>query len=175
MSVITELAHTPGIVSTPDQSIPVNDDYSVQLCTGTLEHLLESARNPDSAILNALSFPLPLSEIRKSSFASDVEAWRVTEGLPYCGPNARYPTADMRWGLAATKGARHLIHIDCAGLATVIDILCGKKSWCVFTPEIDVSYDAFGDIDQFYNEFDVTNAPPYWVAEEVCLQPGTRL
>ena len=33
----------------------------------------------------------------------------------------------------------------------------------------------FGDIDQFFNEFDVTTQPDYWSVEAVYLQPGTRL
>jgi len=158
-----------------DQSIPVGDDYTAQLCTGTLEHILASARKKDGAILNALSFPLSLSEIRKSAFSSDVEAWRVTEGLPYCEHDTRYPTSDMRWGLAATAFARHWIHIDCDGLCTVIDPLCGSKLWFIFSPHEDDSSSTFGDIDQFFDSFDVTKPQEHWIAEVVYLKPGTRL
>ncbi len=142
---------------------------------GTLEHLLQSAQTQDGAILNALSFPLPLSSINNSAFSSDVEAWRTTEGLPYCDQEALYPSADMKWGLAATAGARHWIHVDCNGLGTVVDPVVGKKLWCLFTPKEDVSEGSFGDIDQFFNGFDVTNPPNYWDAEAVLLEPGTRL
>ena len=146
----------------------------MQICTGTLEHILASARE-GGAILNALSFPLPLSEIQKSAFSSDVEAWRVTEGLPYCEQDAVYPTADMRWGLAATAGGRHWIHVDSDGLCTIIDPLCGGKLWLLFTPGEGLSETIFADIDQFFNGFDVTNPPEYWSVEAVYLKPGTRL
>jgi hypothetical protein len=169
--VLINIAHTPF----SDQLISVSDDYSAQLCTGTLEQVLSSARKKDGALLNALSFPLSLSEIRKSVFSSNVEAWRVTEGLPYCGHDTHYPTSDMRWGLAATACARHWIHIDCDGLCTVIDPLCGKKIWFLFSPHEEDSYSTFGDIDQFSNGFDVTTPPDHWSVEAVYLTPGTRL
>jgi hypothetical protein len=127
------------------------------------------------AIINALSFPLPLSEIRKSTFSSDVEAWLVTDGLPYCDQEVFYPTADMRWGLAATKGARHWIHIDSDGLATNVDVLCGIRWWLLFTPSETFDLTNFGDLDQFFFEFDVTHPPEHWTVEAVYLQPGTRL
>lgn len=83
--------------------------------------------------------------------------------------------ADMRWGLAATSDARHWIHINCDGLGTSIDMLCGAKLWILYSPADAYSPDIFGDIDQFFNGFDVTDPPEYWSAEAVYLQPGTRL
>jgi hypothetical protein len=166
------------IVNSPflnaDQSIPVRADYSVQLCTGTLGHVLESARKR-RAIINALSFPLPLSEIRKTSFSSDVEAWRLTEGLPHCDRDATFPTADMRWGLGATAGARSWIHIDCDGLATIINVVSGARAWMVYTPDDPPSDSNFGEIDLFIDDFDVTRPPRDWRVEMVYLQPGTCL
>jgi hypothetical protein len=165
------LTHLPP---NADQSIPVFNDYSVQLCTGTLQHVLDSARN-GGAIVNALSFPLPLSEIRKSKFSGDVEAWRLTEGLPYCDHDAIFPTADMRWGLGATAGARSWIHVDCDGLATIVDVVCGTRSWMLYTPSEPVSDTSFCEIDLFFGDFDVTTPPKNWRVEMVYLQPGTRL
>ena len=104
-----------------------------------------------------------------------MEAWRLTEGLPYCDNDALYPTASVRWGLAATAGARHWIHIDCDGLCTIIDPLCGGKLWLIFTPDEELSPEIFGDIDQFSKGFDVTNPPDFWAVEAVYLKPGTRL
>jgi len=104
-----------------------------------------------------------------------VEAWRLTEGLPYCEQDAVYPTVDMRWGLAAPAGRRHWIHIDSDGLCTIVDTLCGGKWWLLFTPDDDMSDDIFGDINQFCNGFDMTNPPKYWAVEVVYLTPGTRL
>ena len=153
----------------------MTDDHLVQICTGTLEHILASVREEGSAILNALSFPLPLSEIRKSAFSSDAEAWRITEDLPYCEQDVLYLTADVRWGLVATAGGRHWIHVDCDGLCTIIDPLTGAKLWLLFTPAEKLSDLIFADVDQFFNGFDVTNPPDYWAVEAVYLKPGTRL
>jgi hypothetical protein len=116
-----------------------------------------------------------LSEIRKSTFSSDVEAWLATEGLPYCDQEALFPTADMRWGLAATKGARHWIHIDSDGMGTIVDVLCGARWWLLFTPAEEYDLTNFGDIDQFFHQFDVTKPPAHWDVEAVYLQPGIRL
>jgi hypothetical protein len=60
-------------------------------------------------------------------------------------------------------------------LGTVVDLVCGKKLWLLFTPEDGVDYEIFGDIDQFFNQFDVTKPPCYWDVEAVLLEPGTRL
>jgi hypothetical protein len=65
----------------------------------------------------------------------------------------------MRWGLAATKGARHWIHIDSDGLATNVDVLCGIRWWLLFTPSETFDLTNFGDLDQFFFEFDVTHPP----------------
>jgi len=97
------------------------------------------------------------------------------EGLLYCDCDAQYPTANMRWGLAATAGGRHWIHIDCDGLCTIIDPMCGGKLWLICTPGDDLSPEIFGDIDQFFNGFDVTNPPEYWSVEAVYLKPRTCL
>ena len=116
-----------------------------------------------------------MRSIDKSAFSSDVEAWLLTEGLPYCDQDDLYPSRDIKWGLAATAGAHHWIHIDCDGLGTVVYPITGKKLWIFFTPDDETSVGCFGDIDQFFNEFDVTNSPPYWMAEAVLLEPGSRL
>ena len=125
--------------------------------------------------MNASSFPLPLSAIDQTAYSSDAEAWRVTEGLPFCEEDAVYPTGKMRWGLAATAGARSWIRIACNGLCTVIEPLCGRKLWLLYSPAEEYDDGIFGDIDQFFNEFNVTTQPDYWSVEAVYLQPGTRL
>jgi hypothetical protein len=158
-----------------DQSIPVTDsDYRSQVCTGNLRQMLDASRTPTSPILNALSFPQPLSGIQSSTMSSEIEAWQVTEGKPFCGRNLAFPTGTMRWGLAATEGARHWIHIDSDGLGTFVDVLCGGKWWILFCPPKGKSKTAFGSIDIFLNGFE-TDAPGPWVAEAVYLAPGTRL
>lgn len=158
-----------------DQSIPVVDDLTVQLRIGTLEHILDMARDPNGAIINGLSFPLPLSAIKRDKLSSDIEAWRLTEGLPFCTEKASYPTADVRWGLASTAGSRHWPHLDSDGLATFLDLLTGRKLWILLRPHLDNEPDAASHVDVFLDDYDPSVVVKTWDAEAVFLTPGTRL
>lgn len=159
-----------------DQSIPVkNGDLSTQLCFGTLEHILAMARDPNGAIINGLSFPLPLSAIKRDKLGSDVEAWRLTEGHPFCTQKVVFPTAHVRWALASTAGSRHWPHIDSDGLATYIDVVTGMKFWILFHPHLDNEPEPSAHVDLFLNDFDPSVAVKTWDAELVVLTPGTRL
>jgi len=159
-----------------DQSIPVEDgDLTTQLCFGTLEHILAMARDPNGAIINGLSFPLPLSAIKRDNLCGDIEAWRLTEGLPYCTHKVSYPTGEVRWGLASTAGSRHWPHLDSDGLATYVELLIGKKLWILFRPNLDNEPDAGAHISVFLDDFDTSVAVKTWDAEAVVLTPGTRL
>ena len=164
------------INSCEDQSIPVVEgDMSAQLRVGTLEDILNMAQDPDGAIVNGPSFPLPLSAVKRDKLSSEVEAWRLTEGLPFCRDKALYPTAAMRWGLAATAGARHWLHLDCDGLGTVVDLLCGSKWWILLKPHLYGEPDSTAHIDLFLDNFDPSVVVKTWDAEAVLLTPGTRL
>jgi hypothetical protein len=159
-----------------DQSIPVRDgDFSAQLRIGTLEHLLDMSRDPQGSIINGLSFPLPLSAIQRNKLFGEIEAWRLTEGLPFCMDSAKYPTADMRWGLASTKDSRHWMHIDSNGVATFIEVMCGGKWWILFKPDFHNDPDPSANTDLFLNDFDTSTAVRTWDAEAVYLRRGTRL
>jgi hypothetical protein len=158
-----------------DQSIPMkDDDMSCQLRVGTLEHILAMARDPEGAIINGLYFPLPLSAI-KDPLSSETEAWRLTEGLPFCKSKAVYPTSEMRWGLASTRCARHWTHIDSDGLATFVDVINGEKIWILLKPYLDGEPDPSGHIDVYLEDFNPAQVNPTWEAEAVLLTPGTRL
>lgn len=172
---------------TVDQSIEVTDgDYTSQLCTGNFRQILDASRSSTGPILNAPLFPQPLNGIEPSSMSSEIEAWQVTEGKPFCGTTLVFPTGEMRWGLVATGGARHWIHIDSDGLGKYIEVQCGGMWWIIFSPPDGQSKKVFSRIDIFLNNFD-TNAKPggqwdvnadkweSWVAEAVYLTPGTRL
>jgi hypothetical protein len=119
--------------------------------------------------------------------SSEIEAWRVTEGEPFCVPESQFPVGEMRWGLAATRGARHWIHIDSDGLGTFIDVQCGGKIWIVFSPPANRGKYDFASIEQ-YLDFEVTPSEggcwdvdiepkdsEHWIAEAVYLSRGTRL
>lgn len=176
-----------------DQSIDATDGYyRKQMVIGTLRGLYETSRTESGAILNALSFPLSLSGVNVSAMSSEVEAWRSTQGELFCPPEVQFPVGDIRWGLAATKGARHWIHIDSDGFGTYLDVQCGGKWWITFNPPATKDKMAFADIFQFLDGFD-TNAEndsywaiaadgekeideaTAWVAEAIYLSPGTRL
>jgi hypothetical protein len=159
-----------------DQSIPiVNGDPTVQLRVGTLEHILEMARNPNGAIINGLLFPLPLSAIKRDKHSTNIEAWCLTEGLPFSNEQASYPTSDMRWGLASAAGTRHWTHVDCNGLATYVELLTRAKLWILMRPDLDNKVDAAANVDLYLNDYNPAVAVMTWDAEAVYLTPGTRL
>jgi hypothetical protein len=133
------------------------------------------SRDPNGAIINGLSFPLPLSAIKRDKLCSDIEAWRLTEGLPFCTAKAKYPTSDMRWGLASMRGSRHWVHLDCDGLATFVQLLCGSKLWILLSPELGDDPDSSARVDLYLNDFDTSIVVKTWDAEAVYLTPGTRL
>jgi hypothetical protein len=180
------------IYSRTDQSIEALDgDYAQQIRNGTLRQLVEASRSQSSPILNALSFPLGLSGAQPSSFSSEIEAWRLTKGLKFCPPELQFPVGELRWGLAATEGGRHWMHVDSDGLGTFIDVKTGLKMWIVFSPPSAHSPHRFASIDTFLDGFDTNGVvggrwdidsrmidsdnDDRWIAEAVCLGKDTRL
>ena len=172
-----------------DQSIDATDGlYRRQMVIGTLSQMLEASRLPSGPILNALSFPLPLTGVSWTPLSSEVEAWRSTVGQLFCPSEAQFPVGDIRWGLAATKGARHWIHIDSDGFGTYLDVQCGGKWWITFNPPAEKDKAAFADVFQFLDNFETNaedgsywalaaqnNETTAWIAEAIYLSPGTRL
>ena len=136
-------------------------------------------------ILNALSFPLPLSGLLPSAVSSEIEAWRLTERMKFCPVEVHFPVGEMRWGLASMRGARSWAHLDSDGMGTYIDVQCGGRWWIT----LNSGRGAFGSIENFLNEFDtngvdqgrwdvnsmVSDEHGDWIAEAVFLTRGTRL
>jgi hypothetical protein len=60
---------------------------------------------------------------------------------------AVYPSHDMSWAVASLKGATTFPHIDTAGLASMISVLCGAKYWVILRRKDAqlTEVDAFGD------------------------------
>jgi len=79
----------------------------------------------------------------------------------------------MRWGLAATAGARHWVHLDCDSLGTVVDLLCSSKWWILLKPHLYGEPDSTAHIDLFLDDFDPSVVVKTWDAEAVLLTPGT--
>lgn len=136
-------------------------------------------------ILNALQFPMPEEGLGINPFSTDSVAWRGTKGWRDCNELALPPTADIRWGLAATTGALHWWHIDSDGFGTYIDVKAGMKWWIVARPKLQLQglsqydFSDFARIDLFagskstYEMEDPCTS--MWDLEAVLLTPGTRL
>jgi len=99
------------------------------------------------------------------SLSTDNIAWRVAD---YNGGIA-IPTGDIRWGTAATSGARTWFHIDSMGLLLEHVVKCGKKIWIFIRDEEG----NFLHVNAFKN-FELDEANGYQL-EAVLLMPGTRL
>ena len=72
-----------------------------------------------------------------------------------CPGTLLYPMGEMWWGLAATAGGRHWIHVEDDGLVTYIDVQCGGKWWIIFCPPDGQTRYAFSEIFTFLNGFDM--------------------
>lgn len=116
--------------------------------------------------------------LQRTSFASELQAWWYSKGLPDSGTKA-LPGDDIRWGLAATSGALHWFHIDSDGFSTYIDVVTGAKLWIIARPRIagGLGYDDFSRINLFLpGQFDLSDSSSEnWDLEAIFLQPGTRL
>jgi hypothetical protein len=135
-----------------------------QLITASSDQLLEASATDAGKILNALEFPMGTAPVSPTPrFSTDLVAWESTSrGIPP-------PIGDIRWGLAATPGARSWFHIDSNGFNTFIDVKCGLKVWmCIHDKNGQfLSIDAFKD-------FELDDAVNYRI-EAILLTPGTRL
>ena len=136
-------------------------------------------------ILNALQFPMPEEGLGDNPFSTDSATWRGTKGWAACDEKALPPTADIRWGIAATTGALHWWHIDSDGFGTYIDVKTGLKWWIVAKPKKHIplrgsshyDFSEFASIDLFTQSTYELEDPCtlVWDLEAVLLSPGTRL
>ena len=172
---------------------------------GTLCQLLEASQTLSGLILNALSFPLTCVGVDSSVISTEVKAWHMMEGDLFRPAEEQFPVGDIRWSLAATRGARHWIHIDSDGFGTYVETKMGDKWWIIFSPPEKGDKRCFASVYQFLNNFH-TNAeqdsPWYkemnkantdsdevdegnanesdseeglWITEAILLTPGTHL
>lgn len=135
-----------------------------QIITASSDQLLEAAASDAGRILNALEFPMGTAPVSPTpKFSSDLVAWENTSrGIPP-------PIGDIRWGLAATPGARSWFHMDSNGFNTFIDVKCGFKAWmCLYDKS-----GCFNLIDAF-KDFELDD-PHDFQLEVILLTPGTHL
>jgi hypothetical protein len=96
-------------------------------------------------------------------FSTDLLAWAstATRDAP--------PVGDIRFGLAATPGARTWFHLDCMGFLTFFITMCGLKIWIGIRDEDG----RFMEMDAF-KDFELDDAHGYLI-EAIALTPGTTL
>lgn len=170
---IPGIAQYSGTVS--DLSRPVeNDSFKGRLCHGTAGDILRNVNGPDARALNVLDLPMENGPLVPTFLASDMWAWTHTVGKALSKRGDRYPGAAMRWALVSTADTYSPWHIDCDGLATMIEVQTGCKWWVVARPK-EGDNSAFARMDTF-RDFDVaaTNEDR-WDCEAVLLTPGTCL
>lgn len=158
-----------------DLSIPVDEDHTLRLRRGTIQDMLDNACSPGGKALNALDLPMESGVVPSELLSSDMWAWGQTIGLRLCKKTDRFPNTAMRWGLASTANTYSVWHVDCDGLATVIEVQTGCKLWVLARPRKGEDWSSFAKTDSFFN-FD-TNATndDRWDCEAVLLTPGTQL
>ena len=135
-----------------------------QIITASSDQLLEASASDTGKIINALEFPMGTAPVSPTPvFSSDLVAWENTShGIPP-------PIGDIRWGLAATPGARTWFHMDSNGFNTFIDVKCGYKAWlCIYDES-----GHFNLVDAF-KDFELDD-PGLFRIEVIWLTPGTRL
>jgi hypothetical protein len=158
-----------------DQSIPVTEDHMLRLRNGTLQDILDNVNSPNGKALNALDLPMEDGIAAPQSLSSDMWAWARTVGLKLCKKRDRFPTTAMRWGLVSTADTYSVWHIDCDGLATMIEVQTGCKLWVLARPRRDEDLSCFSRLDAFLNfDADAVN-DDRWDCEAVLLTPGSRL
>ena len=107
-------------------------------------------------------------------FSTDSAAWRATEGRRESSDAEAPPLADVRWGLAATKGAVHWWHVDSDRFGTYLDIITGNKWWIV-AKEKDNGL-TFGSTSLFLSTYQLEEPnTDLWNVKAILLEPGTRL
>ena len=139
--------------------------------------LLASHQSANGKILNALDFPQSHSSNPPMALASDLLAFRA---MACRGDADEYPTADMRWGLAATQDTFTAFRIDSDGLNTFISCVNkeGLKWWIVIGPKDRKDVSAFARVERayaFHNDGVNVAALGNVQVEAVLLTPGVRL
>jgi hypothetical protein len=97
------------------------------------------------------------------------------------GATKQYPTASLRWGLAATEGAFSTFHIDSDGFGTYVSCVNrnGSKWWVIAGPKDRSNLSAFASFKLAWQFFNAMGADKTVLeeahVEAVLLRPGTRL
>ncbi|KAF8803030.1 hypothetical protein BYT27DRAFT_7003283, partial [Phlegmacium glaucopus] len=162
-----------------DYSIPVAENQNTRRLQGTTADLLNSFASSTGKILNALDFPQRDGCHPPMSLSSDLVAFRA---LACQGAMQEYPTASLRWGLAATQGAFSTFHIDSDGFGTYISCVNrnGAKWWVIVGPKDRSKQSGFASFKEAFSFHQALMGADITVLEDVqveavLLRPGTRL
>lgn len=125
---------------------------------------------------------MPHAGMQPGPLGLETTAWNATVGLPYCDEQPM-PVNEFRWGLAATAGALHFLHVDCEGLGTFIDVKCGEKIFFVPRPNLlshprpsRDAHDTFGNTELFLEDYSPDNPErSMWSVEAILLPAGSRM
>lgn len=160
-----------------DQSLALHANRNNTIRVGTLEDIHTHGESPTGNVLNALDFPMRHASMAPTPYASDAHALHRTADMPTWDQAKQFPTGDFRWGLAATAGAFHTLHVDSNGLATYINPLTGSKWWIVARPIGTLDPSTFEDMGLLLDKaFSVNgNGNGLFALEAILLEPGTTL
>lgn len=110
------------------------------------------------------------------SIATDRVAFTETFDDPQCARRGPFPDPDMYWGLAATRHAFHMFHIDTDGFGTHLQPQTGAKYWVMARPKAN-EIGTFSRTNLYVGsnfEIDEVNSD-LWDLEAVLLTPRTCL
>jgi hypothetical protein len=127
---------------------------------------------------------MPRVGVEMESFASDLYAWRETEGLPYCRHNENFPKGDIRWVYISLKGAFSPWKMSPDGFGTFFNIRSGAI-WLLFarppgthplTKGRDPDLNWFSNCDLFLKKFNSTQSQEeIWDIEAIYVSSGNRM
>lgn len=156
---------------------PRSGDGNERHVIGVTADLLESHRSKNGKILNALDFPMPMRGLRPpESIATDRVAFMDTFDDPQCARRDPFPEPDMYWGLAATRHAFHMFHIDTDGFGTTLQPQTGEKYWVLARAKAN-EIGTFSRTNLYVgSSFEIDEANlNLWDLEAVLLTPRTCL
>ncbi|RXW12837.1 hypothetical protein EST38_g13015 [Candolleomyces aberdarensis] len=173
---LSQLADVDHQMDIQDQTVPVLDgEFQRRVFTGTLRALHQTSTAPRNKrkSLNALYLPNPHALLEESPYATDGYAVRrIAVQDKHC--IRKLPTEDIRWSLAATKGAHHYFHIDSRGDGTFNDVVKGQKLWVLAQPKLKKRQTSTKLWTK--ENLDVTSLDlSQWDVEAVLLTEGSRL
>ncbi|PPQ76482.1 hypothetical protein CVT24_013199, partial [Panaeolus cyanescens] len=145
-------------------------------CQGRFQEVLENAvLGVKGKILNALDLPLLKDYIQIPSLSTDHYSWIQAKGEHLWPLPTPYPTGDMRWALVGTADTLTFCHVDCNGLSTGVQVLCGAKVWFILHKKNSLSAEHIESYIGDHFQLDYMPESSDYDVEAVYLRPGDML